>query len=54
MTERVATTIRLPEALKEQLQREAEKRGDSFNETVIRLIRAGMEAQSGRAPARML
>lgn len=47
---REQTTIRLPEELKELLQREAERRGDSFNETVIRMILAGMEARSGRSP----
>jgi hypothetical protein len=31
--EREQTTIRLPAGLKEQLQREADRRGDSFNET---------------------
>lgn len=36
-TNREQTTIRLPAGLKEQLQREADRRGDSFNETVIRL-----------------
>ena len=30
-TQREQTTIRLPAELKEQLQREADKRGDSFN-----------------------
>ena len=48
---REQTTIRLPAELKEQLRREAEKRGDSLNETVIRLIRAGLEVQSLRFPA---
>lgn len=43
--EREQTTIRLPAELKEQLQREADRRGDSFNETVIRFIRLGMESQ---------
>ncbi len=41
------TTIRLPVKLKEQLQQEADRRGDSFNETVIRFIRLGLEFQSG-------
>ena len=44
--EREQTTIRLPVELKEQLQREADRRGDSFNETVIRLIRLGQKLQS--------
>lgn len=43
MTERVQTTIRLPVELKEQLQQEADRRGDGFNETVVRLIRDGLE-----------
>lgn len=43
--EREQTTIRLPAELKEQLQQEADRRGDSFNETVIRIIRKGMEHQ---------
>lgn len=40
---REQTTIRLPAELKEKLAREAEERGDSFNETVIRLLRRGMQ-----------
>lgn len=50
---REQTTIRLPVELKEQLRQEADKRGDSFNETIIRLIRAGLEAQSCRFPVHM-
>ncbi len=42
-SEREQTTIRLPAELKEELQREADRRGDSFNETVIRIIRRGLE-----------
>lgn len=38
-------TIRLPTELKEQLQREAERRGDSLNETVIRLLRIGLATE---------
>lgn len=45
------TTLRLPPELKEQLQRIAKVRGDSLNETVIRLILAGMRQQSPRVPA---
>lgn len=45
---REQTTIRLPEELKTQLQREADRRGDSFNETLIRLIRLGLQLQSDR------
>lgn len=44
MTERVATTIRLPEELKEQLQRKADEKGISFNALVILLLRAGLKA----------
>lgn len=40
--EREQITLRLPADLKEQIQQEAERRGDSLNETIIRLIRAGM------------
>lgn len=47
--ERAQTTIRLPTELKEQLQKEADRRGDSFNETVIRLLLRGLESQSSRA-----
>lgn len=42
-TRRVQTTIRLPTALMEQLRREADGKGDSFNGTIIRLIRQGLE-----------
>lgn len=45
----IQTTIRLPTELKEQLQKEADRRGDSFNETVIRLLLRGLESQSSRA-----
>ena len=51
---REQTTIRLPAELRERLQREADRRGDSFNETVIRLIRLGLEFQSGHCSARSL
>lgn len=50
--EREQTTIRLPAELKGQLQWEADRRGDSFNETVIRLIQAGWKAESHRFPVR--
>lgn len=39
------TTIRLPAELMEQLCREADRRGDSFNETVIRLLWAALESR---------
>lgn len=32
------TTIRLPADLKERIQREADRKGNSFNETVIQLL----------------
>ena len=41
--EREQTTIRLPSELKEQLQREADKFGVSFNEIVIKLLNVGLE-----------
>lgn len=52
--EREQTTIRLPKDLKEQVQKEADIRGDSFNETIIRLVRLGMEFQSDRYSAHSL
>lgn len=41
--EREQTTIRLPADLKEQLQREADKRGFSFNGLVIGYLRQGLK-----------
>mgnify|MGYP004732656207 FL=1 len=41
--EREQITIRLPAELKEAIQREAEKRGDSFNGTVMRLLWAALK-----------
>ena len=38
------TTIRLPVELKERIQREADERGASFNETAVLLMRKGLEA----------
>lgn len=43
--ERTQITIRLTAELKEELQREADVRGDSFNETVVRIIRLGLQSQ---------
>lgn len=40
--ERAQTTIRLPAELKERLQREADKRGISFNSLVLILIDKGL------------
>lgn len=45
-TEREQTTVRLPAELKKQLQQEADRRGDSFNETLIRFLRFALESQS--------
>lgn len=45
---REQTTIRLPDELMKQLRKEADRRGDSFNETVLRLILQGFEFQSPR------
>lgn len=42
---RLQITIRLTGELKEKLQREADIRGDSFNETVVRIIRLGLQSQ---------
>lgn len=52
--EREQMTIRLPVGLKERIQQEADRRGDSFNETVIRLVRLGLESQSNRCSAHSL
>ena len=41
--EREQTTIRLPSELKEQLQREADRRHVSFNGLVIEYLWAGLE-----------
>ena len=37
------TTIRLPAELKEQLQQEADRRGNSFNGLLLILLDAGWE-----------
>lgn len=42
---REQTTIRLPEELKELLQREADLRGLSFNAYVLLLIDKGLQAE---------
>lgn len=41
---REQTTIRLPAEFKERIQQEADRRGDSFNETVIRLLQKALES----------
>jgi len=46
--EREQTTLRLPVALLEQLRREAQEQGMSFNSLVIDLIRKGRLWESGR------
>lgn len=42
-SDREQTTIRLPAKLKEELQREAYERGDSFNGFIILLINMGWD-----------
>lgn len=43
--EREQTTIRLPKALKEEIQRQADKMGISFNAMLIILVQQGLEKQ---------
>lgn len=43
--EREQTTIRLPADLKERIQREADKRGYSFNALILILLEKGLESQ---------
>ena len=38
MTQREQTTIRLPDEMKEKLQKEANKRGMSFNQLVLIIL----------------
>ncbi len=45
---REQTTLRLPGELLEVLRRQARERGDSLNETIIRLLRLGLEFESRR------
>ena len=49
---REQTTIRLPKELYEQLQRKAAQRGDSLNDTMLRIIRLGLEEESRRIASR--
>ena len=42
---REQTTLRLPSELKEELQKEAQESGMSFNDYVLWLIRRGREAE---------
>lgn len=46
---REVTTLRLPSALLEAVRKQAQERGDSVNETVIRFIRQGLEQESRHA-----
>lgn len=43
--EREQITIRLPAELKEQVQKQADEMGYSFNGMVVALIRKGLEAE---------
>ncbi len=43
--EREQTTIRLPTELKEEVQRQADEQGQSFNSEIIILLRKGLELQ---------
>ena len=43
-------TLRLPCKLLEALRQQAQKRGDSLNETIIRYLMLGREAESRRFP----
>ncbi len=42
---RQQTTIRLPAELREQVQKQADKEGQSFNAMVIILLRKGLELE---------
>jgi len=43
MDEREQTTIRLPENIKKEIQRRADKEGQSFNAEIIILLRRALE-----------
>lgn len=43
--EREQTTIRLPKELKEEIQRRADKQGQSFNTMLIILAQRGLEQE---------
>ncbi len=47
--DREQTTLRLPVELMDKLRQQAQERGDSFNETVIRYLRLGFEFESRRS-----
>ncbi len=44
--EREQTTIRLPSELKEEIQKQADRMGVSFNEITIKLMREGLKDYS--------
>lgn len=44
----VQTTLRLPPELLERLRKQAQERGDSVNETIVRYIRLGLDQESRR------
>lgn len=46
------TSLRLPSELLEQLRQQAQERGDSVNETIIRYIRQGLEGEFRRSGSR--
>lgn len=48
---REQTTLRLPPELLDKLRQQALERGDSLNETIIRLIRIGLKEESHRFAA---
>ncbi len=43
--DREQTTIRLPSELKEEIQKQADEMGYSFNGMVVALIRKGLEVE---------
>lgn len=54
MMMRERTTLRLPAELADWLRQEAERRGDSYNGTIVRFILAGIRSEFPRFPARSL
>ena len=46
--QREQTTLRLPRTLMDQLREQAQERGDSVNETIIRYLRLGLEEELRR------
>lgn len=47
---REQTTIRLPVELKQEIQKEAERKGISFNAEMVIMIQKGQEAELGHVP----